>query len=183
MSAENVIPAPQWLVERMEILKSAPPPDLDRAIMQMEASNNFIKEEAARLALPTKDKAKAILLESALGAALHTIEFLHGCLTSDGYKYAYPDQTVQRIDDIKTTLAVTAILPETQGCPHSMHRTDCEACVTSMERHRLIRQADAVLRGSYDVESAQVQADERAAPASDGNPEPSAGTDQDHAQP
>lgn len=63
-------------------------------------------------------------LEDALSQAVSTIEFLHGCLTSDGYKYAYPEQTAKRLKDFRELLPATP-----GGCCHSYHDSSCENCI------------------------------------------------------
>lgn len=70
-------------------------------------------------------------LEDALYQAVSTIEFLHGCLTSDGYKYAYPEQTARRLKDFRELLPATP-----GGCCHSYHDSSCENCVWRRTRAR-----------------------------------------------
>ena len=74
----------------------------------------------------TTEEAKIILLEAQLRQAYHTITFLHGCLTSDGYKYSYPEQTLHRLKGIEKLLDIIN-LGSNQYCFHSGHNEDCPA--------------------------------------------------------
>lgn len=44
MNNRSVIPAPEWLKERMRKLKQRPPPKIEDVILQWEASARFIQE-------------------------------------------------------------------------------------------------------------------------------------------
>ena len=87
----------------------------------------------------TKDEARIFILEQALIQSYHTISFMHGCLTSDGYKYAYPDQTIDRLNAIEKLVDIT------YGCPHSARKMDCDECRKAIERNRKFHEAQEVL--------------------------------------
>ena len=70
-----------------------------------------------------KLQARIVILEDALIQAQHTVEFLHGCLTDDHYRYEYPEQTVRRLREW------AILVPAPEGCAHSVHKSDCESCV------------------------------------------------------
>lgn len=165
---ENVDPAPEWLENHLMFLKRMPAPSAEEVIQQVDAAIDF-RAEAERLATPTRDRARAVLLAAHLSQAIHTIEFLHGCLTSNGYKYAYPQQTLDRLREFEWALELVDLLPKTSGCPHSMIRDDCDSCRAGLEYRRRIEQAKAVLNGSYDVEDTSAQADQTAAGTSSGD--------------
>jgi len=90
----------------------------------------------------TTEEAKIVLLEAQLRAAFHTISFMHDCLTSDGYKYAYPEQTLRKLDGIEKLLDIID-LQKYPYCPHSVHKEDCPSCVEAQEsRQRLVEASE-----------------------------------------
>lgn len=74
-----------------------------------------------RLLLEEKPKALAILSEHLLHEAGWTIEFLHSCLTG-GAKYAYPDQTLRTLQEIRE------LAPPPKLCHHSGFEPQCSSC-------------------------------------------------------
>jgi len=62
-------------------------------------------------------------LEDMLDQAAHCIEFLHGCLTEDNYKYLYPQMTIKQIEDIRKEV------PERPSCFHSHQDPNCDGCI------------------------------------------------------
>lgn len=88
----------------------------------------------------TLDDARIVLLEAELIQAYHTISFLHGCLTSDGYKYMYPEQTIQRLKAIEDLVDITS------GCYHSKFKGNCPTCVAQMNREIKVNRAKEILR-------------------------------------
>ena len=89
----------------------------------------------------TTDEARLILMEDALVQSYHTISFLHGCLTSPGFSYDYPEQTLQRLKRITDLVGI----PKT--CFHSRKHDECESCRESVERRSKVSQAQSVLAG------------------------------------
>ncbi len=87
----------------------------------------------------TKDEARIVLLEDQLIHSHYLITFLHGCLTSDKFKYAYPEQTLQHLEKIESLLKVP------HGCYHSRFTANCDVCVEVHERHMKILEAKRVL--------------------------------------
>lgn len=87
----------------------------------------------------TSEEARIVLLEDALNQAAHTISFLHGCLTDDLYQYAYPDQTLRGLSDIRE------LVPEHSMCVHSNTSPGCSSCKDRVDRFRLLDQARRVL--------------------------------------
>lgn len=85
------------------------------------------------------DQARIVLLEDALEQAQHTVSFLHGCLTSDGYKYAYPEQTIRHLERWE------ALVPLRKLCVHSFTAEGCESCAARNERFARIAEAHEVL--------------------------------------
>lgn len=61
-------------------------------------------------------------LEDALQQARNVIEFLHGCLTDERFKYAYPEQTEDYLNELKK------LIEPRLYCFHSVHQADCESC-------------------------------------------------------
>lgn len=95
----------------------------------------------------TPEQARIVLLEDALIQSHHTIEFLHECLTSDGFSYDYPEQTVSRMAAIK------ALVDIPKGCHHSKHSFDCDEC-----RARMLRRNLSYLAGCVSKSAASEQA-------------------------
>jgi hypothetical protein len=62
------------------------------------------------------------ILRDELEQARHTIAFLHGCLTDEGYRYDYPEQTVQALR------AWEQQWPLRPGCVHSRTDPECPGC-------------------------------------------------------
>jgi hypothetical protein len=76
------------------------------------------------------DEARMMDLEDALDQAVHTIEFMHGCLTDpEHYSYAYPEQTIARIRQFRE------LVPARPGCVHSVTNQDCPGCRARIERY------------------------------------------------
>lgn len=68
-------------------------------------------------------------LEDAIEMAQHTIEFMHGCLTSpDRYKYAYPEHTLLNLEKLRNLY-----IPK-EGCIHGVFHKDCDACNEKVNR-------------------------------------------------
>jgi hypothetical protein len=86
-------------------------------------------------------QAREFLLAEALHQAQQTVQFLHGCLTDPKYKYAYPEQTEQRLEE----WAALAPLPAT--CHHSFTKAGCESCADRNERGTKRLAALAALQG------------------------------------
>lgn len=89
----------------------------------------------------TPEEARTVLLERELDQAAHTISFLHGCLTDDGYQYAYPEQTARHLERIR------ALVPEGRLCVHSVMTEGCAACVAGARRRALWAEAESVVSG------------------------------------
>jgi hypothetical protein len=74
----------------------------------------------------TADQARIVFLEDALDQAVHTIEFLHGCLTEDSFSYSYPEQTAREIAEFRQ------LVPARTLCVHSVDArqrgVDCPGC-------------------------------------------------------
>ena len=86
-----------------------------------------------------KDKAYSILLEDQLEQAYNTIEFLHGCLTDPQYKYAYPEQTMQRLEKIASLININ-----NNYCVHSNFVESCDGCKHRIETWDKVQQAKGV---------------------------------------
>jgi len=87
----------------------------------------------------THEEARIVLLEAAMIQSYHTISFLHGCLTSPGFSYDYPEQTSERLKRI------TDLVKIPKSCFHSRKHEGCEACVASIDRQQKVSQARACL--------------------------------------
>ncbi len=87
----------------------------------------------------TREEAHLILLEAALDQAVNLIEFLHGCLTSDGYAYRYPEQTLAKVASMRR------LAPARPGCVHGRRDPGCEACVFHAAERGRQAEARAVL--------------------------------------
>lgn len=87
----------------------------------------------------TPDQARIVLLESELRQAQSTVEFLHGCLTSTHYRYAYPDQTLDRLKEWEE------LAPRDEFCAHSVEKPGCVACQKGRERRKQIYEAKEIL--------------------------------------
>lgn len=76
---------------------------------------------------PASDR--EFLLDDALHQAIHTIEFLHGCLTDEQFSYEYPQMTKQELIELRE------LVSPRQTCFHSKLQTgSCEACKQHVER-------------------------------------------------
>ncbi len=88
-----------------------------------------------------KSSDRIFLLEAELQQAMHTIKFLHMCLTQPKHaKYAYPNQTIQELEFWEK------ILPKEVMCEDhvflSVHKKNCLACVKARKhylRHKKLR--------------------------------------------
>lgn len=83
-----------------------------------------------------KKDLRIMKLEDGIEQAIHTIEFLHGCLTDPSYKYAYPEQTLDRVKYLE------ALYNRQGGCAHSMRKRDCPNCVERVERHKKMEELE-----------------------------------------
>lgn len=83
----------------------------------------------------TLEQARIILLEQQLDQSAKTIEFMHGCLTSEHYDYAYSDQTIKQLE------AIRKLVPESPVCFHSMSVKDCESCIERVQSQQNRHQA------------------------------------------
>lgn len=93
----------------------------------MELDKNFDHDYLKNLAKSDRE----VLLEDALIQSVHTIEFLHGCLTDDHYSYQYPEHTKQHLDYVKKLVPIPPL------CYHSMTVEGCPSC--TYRNQRLIR--------------------------------------------
>lgn len=86
--------------------------------------------------MTAEDKAKLsqeeyiFLLEDALMQAQWTTRFLHDCLKTPGFSYAYPEQTLQRLEEWGKLVATPPL------CHHSRTEHGCEACQIGQEHRR-----------------------------------------------
>jgi hypothetical protein len=87
----------------------------------------------------TREEARIVLLERELDEAVHTIEFLHGCLTGEGFTYAYPEHTAQTIERMR------AFVPGRPMCIHSVTTADCDSCVDRNRHFALWAEAEQAL--------------------------------------
>lgn len=71
---------------------------------------------------------RIFLLEDAVHQAIHTIEFLHGCLTDPIFQYAYPEQTLNHLEQLRE------LAPPPELCVHSFHKEGCASC-ESHQKH------------------------------------------------
>lgn len=71
---------------------------------------------------------REFVLQEALERAANTIEFLHGCLTNDMYRYEHPEQTEQMLEEIE------ALIGERGYCLHSNFDPECSSCREHSER-------------------------------------------------
>lgn len=77
----------------------------------------------------TAEQAKIVLFEQALEQAIHTIEFLDGCLCHPNEcKYAYPEHTQTNLSEFKKLVVMKPL------CAHSMDVPDCKSCQARNER-------------------------------------------------
>lgn len=90
----------------------------------------------------TPEQARIVLLEDALIQACHTVSFLHGCLTSDRFKYSYPEQTAAHLQEWKALVTIPS------GCHHSRFHENCEACKDHAKRRAALEEANKVLSKS-----------------------------------
>jgi hypothetical protein len=58
--------APQWLIDRMEALKKLPPPTIEEAVAQWEASARWQARSAQEIRMEEKRAERAKLLEAGL---------------------------------------------------------------------------------------------------------------------
>lgn len=72
----------------------------------------------------TNTEAENVLLRQEIDQLCSTAEFLHGCLTQEGYKYGYPEQTASRLQAAKNWLPVKKAVP----CAHSKTVVGCASC-------------------------------------------------------
>lgn len=99
----------------------------------------------------THDKARIILLESALRQAQCTVEFLHHCLIPPAglnYSYQYPEQTIDRLKEWEKLAPRSELI-----CFHSMRKPDCPACQNSMAEMQLYYEALEALKIPLDLSS------------------------------
>ena len=88
----------------------------------------------------TKEEARIVVLEDALGEAYHKIQFMHGCLTDpNNYRYAYPQMTENQLHEIEW------LIDPPFTCPHSVFSPDCYACKDREKRRQLLTEALTVL--------------------------------------
>lgn len=90
-----------------------------------------------------RDEARIVLLEQALDQAIHTIEFMHGCLTEEGYVYAYPEQTEVKLAKFRKLVSIGPM------CVHSFDARkrgiECAGC-EAREKYFLARaEAERIL--------------------------------------
>jgi hypothetical protein len=104
--------------------------------------------------------ARNILLEAALVQSHHTISFMHGCLTEDRYEYAYPKQTTKQLK------AISDLVEIPEGCPHSMHRPDCDSCIANAKLAEKMAWANQVMggRSKFERVSRQISVDKQPNP-------------------
>jgi hypothetical protein len=106
-----------WTQEDIDAYYKKMSDDLDRIYKQAESQAKNMTREEARI----------FLLEKALIQSHHTIKFLHGCLIDPiGHKYAYPDQTMDRLKAIEELVTIPS------GCCHSMTKPECPSCIESV---------------------------------------------------
>ena len=117
----------------------------------------------------TPQQARIIVLEDTLIQAIHTVEFLHGCLTQpsleglgriqaaairhyvdcateskrsdcgSGYDCAYPQQNKDHLERWRKLVTMP------KSCHHSYHDDNCEACFESRRHRNLLLRALDVL--------------------------------------
>jgi hypothetical protein len=93
----------------------------------------------------TREEARIVLLEAVLDQAVHLIEFLHGCLTSDDiYEYAYPEQTLAKVASARE------LVPERPVCVHGRRDPGCASCVFHVAERGRQAEARAVLGDDFD---------------------------------
>lgn len=103
---------------------------------------------------PSAEAARIVLLEDALNQAVHTIEFMHGCLTDDRFEYAYPQMTAERV------AAIRALVPERPGCVHGRHVEGCEACEAHIHRVKTTTAARGAIHAAGVLEGRAAMRDE-----------------------
>jgi hypothetical protein len=92
-----------------------------------------------------RDEAYTALLENELRQARETIRFMHGCLTNDKYKYAYPEMTDEQI------ASITRLVPDDDiWCVHSIYKVDCQGCQQHIRRMTKRHEAKKVYFGEED---------------------------------
>lgn len=94
----------------------------------------------------TRQEAEIFLLKDALMQAQHTVSFLHNCLVNPssvprdgGYKYAYPEQTLQRLEKWRK------LAPTRLGCHHSGGEPECPECQERIKHARLLAEARRIM--------------------------------------
>jgi hypothetical protein len=105
-------------------------------------SKNNVEELQKKEAqiIKSKEEAKIIVLENLLRRAICKIEFLHGCLTRDDYKYAYPKMTLDFLEE------ANPFAPKLQGCYHSIRRSTCPACAEGDAYREKLAKAKEMLK-------------------------------------
>lgn len=90
-----------------------------------------------------------MILEDALRGAQGTISFLHNCLVSDGYRYDYPQVTV----DVLKKLAELA--PRESVCGHLKIQYGCGGCNDRVNRFAAVAEARRTLEETKEQETAK----------------------------